>query len=138
MRSNMKTSIKGVPFDDRTPFIVALKIVYPELAYYLDNDVSINSANLTQFHFDYFEEYKWLKATDSITGTFVDKVQKIAQQKGESVFMLTPRNQLVTEMYDDHTMILFVDGMGIEYYRSNSAVTIVGHIVGWLKYSLAF
>lgn len=107
--------IKGVPFDDRTPFIVALKTVYPELAYYLDNDVSINSANLTQFHFDYFEEYKWLKATDSITGTFVDKVREIAQQKGESVFMLTPRNQLVTEMYDDHTMILFVDGMGIEY-----------------------
>lgn len=107
--------IKGVSFEERIPYIVALKTVYPELAYYLDNDVSINSANLTQSHYEYFEEYKWLKATDSITSAFIDKVRTIAQQKGESVFMLSPRNQLVTEMYDDHTMILFVDGMGIEY-----------------------
>ena len=107
--------IRGISFDDRTPFIVALKTVYPELAYYLDNDASVNSANLTRFHFDYFDEYKWLKVTDSISSAFIDKVRAIAQQRGESVFMLSPRNQLVTEMYDDHTMILFVDGMGIEY-----------------------
>lgn len=107
--------IKGISFEARTPFVIALKTVYPELAYYLNNDASVNSASLTQFHYDYFEEYKWLKATDSITSAFVEKVHAIAQQKGESVYLLTPRNQLVTEMYDDHTMILFVDGMGIEY-----------------------
>jgi hypothetical protein len=107
--------IKEVSYNDRVPYIVVLKTVYPELAYYLNNDVSVNSAGLTQFHFDYFEEYKWLKATDNITRAFVDKVHAIAQQRGESVYLLQPRNQLVTEVYNDHTMILFVDGMGIEY-----------------------
>lgn len=107
--------LKGVPFAERSPYVVALKTVYPELAYYLDNDISVNSADLTQAQYNYFEEYKWLKVTDSITASFVDEVKTIASQKGESVFMLPPRNQLVSEAYDDHSLILFVDGMGIEY-----------------------
>jgi hypothetical protein len=107
--------IKGVSYDDRMPYIDALKTVYPELAYYLNNDLSENSAGLTQLHYEYFAEYKWLKATDTITRAFVDTVRAIAKQRGESIYLLPPRNQLVTEMYDDHTMILFVDGMGIEY-----------------------
>lgn len=114
-RKRVFSLIKGVHYTERIPYIAALKTVYPDLAQYLYNDQSINSANLPKLHLDYFDEYKWLKATDSITQSFIDRVRTIAKQKGENVYTLSPRNQLVTEVYDDHSIILFVDGMGAEY-----------------------
>lgn len=89
--------------------------VYPQLYHYLHNDLQYNSANLSQEQYQYFDEYKWLKATDSITADFVAKVQRIASEKGESVFCMQTRNECVKKYYNDNTSILFVDGMGVEY-----------------------
>ena len=70
---------------------------------------------MTDEHYQYFEEYKWLKVTDTITESFLHRVQMIAEQKGESVFAMPTRNSVITSHYTDDTVILFVDGMGIEY-----------------------
>ena len=92
-----------------------LKMVYPDLYYYIRNDEYPNVAALAPEHVQYFSEYKWLKVTDNISEDFLAKVTKIALEKGSSVFTMKPRNHYVTEHYDDNTLILFVDGMGIEY-----------------------
>ena len=92
-----------------------LKRVYPQLYYYLQNDNQPNSANLTPCHAQYFQEYKWLKATDTITESFNERVRQTALEKGSSVFALPSRNACVTAHYDDGTALLFVDGLGIEY-----------------------
>lgn len=101
--------------DDRDSVISLLKIVYPQLYYYLQNDEMPNSADLSPLHEQYFKEYKWLKATDTITKDFIERVRNIALEKGASVFEMQPRNYYVNAHYDDQTSILFVDGMGIEY-----------------------
>ena len=43
------------------------------------------------------------------------KGQTYFSGKGASVFQMQSRNHFVSEHYDEHTSILFVDGMGIEY-----------------------
>ncbi len=107
--------ISKVEFNNRHTVLPILKYVYPQLFYYLNNDTHPNIANLSLQHELYLEEYKWLKATDTVTKEFVDKVKKIALEKGASVFKLQSRNSYVSEHYDNQTSILFVDGMGIEY-----------------------
>lgn len=102
-------------FENRNSVLPILKSVYPQLYYYLQNDKQPNKASLSSIHEQYFREYRWLKATDSITEAFVEKVKQFAIEKGASVFELQPRNHYVTEHYEDGTAILFVDGMGIEY-----------------------
>lgn len=102
-------------YQKRDMILPTVKHVYPQLYYYLENDIHPNKANLSPEHEQYFREYKWLKATDSITEDFVAMVGKIAEEKGISVFKMRPRNHYVTEHYNDQTVILFVDGMGIEY-----------------------
>ncbi len=107
--------ISGFDYQNRNAVLPIIKRVYPQLYYYLENDIQPNKANLSPEHEQYFREYKWLKATDSITEDFVAKVGRIAEEKGTSVFEMQSRNHYVTEHYDDQTAILFVDGMGIEY-----------------------
>ncbi len=107
--------ISGFDYQNRDAVLPIIKRVYPQLYYYLENDIQPNKANLSPEHEQYFREYKWLKATDSITEDFVAKVGRIAEEKGTSVFEMQSRNHYVTEHYDDQTAILFVDGMGIEY-----------------------
>lgn len=107
--------ISNFDFQERNIVLHKLKYVYPQLYYYLQNDIQPNIANLSSEHEQYFYEYKWLKATDTITEDFVEKVKRIATEKGTSVFGMLSRNYYVTKHYDDHTSILFVDGMGIEY-----------------------
>lgn len=102
-------------YQKRNTVLPIVKLVYPQLYYYLQNDVQPNKANLCYEQEQYFSEYKWLKATDTITEDFVAKVKRIAAEKGSSVFEMQSRNHYVTEHYDDQTSILFVDGMGIEY-----------------------
>ena len=102
-------------YDHRGPVLSVLKRVYPQLYYYLHNDVHPNSAGLSADQDKYFSEYKWLKATNKITTGFIEKVSQIALEKGASVFQMRTRNQCVAENYDDKTLILFVDGMGVEY-----------------------
>ena len=107
--------IAKVEFNNRNTVLPILKYVYPQLFYYLNNDIYPNVANQPLQHELYLEEYKWLKATNTVTKEFVDKVKQIASEKGASVFKLQSRNHYVSEHYDDQTAILFVDGMGIEY-----------------------
>lgn len=107
--------VSGFAFKDRGLVLPTLKRAYPQLYYYLQNDQLPNSAGLSPEHEKYFSEYKWLKATDTITGDFISKVKRIALEKGASVFQMKPRNHYVSKHYDDHSIILFVDGMGIEY-----------------------
>ena len=95
--------------------LTPLKRVYPSLYYYLQNDEQPNCAGLSTEHEQYFSEYKWLKATDTLTEEFVSKVKRISLEKGASVFQMQSRNYFVSEHYDENTSILFVDGMGIEY-----------------------
>jgi len=107
--------IANVPFSNRFDILGVLKTVYPKLYWYLYNDKRPNSAQLTDEHYQYFEEYKWLKVTDTITESFLHRVQMIAEQKGESVFAIPTRNSVITSNYTNDSVILFVDGMGIEY-----------------------
>lgn len=107
--------IAGIGYQKRSTVLPTLKRVYPQLYYYLQNDTEPNKAGLSPNHHQYFSEYKWLKVTDTITEDFVAKVERIALEKGSSVFEMQSRNHYVTEHYDDQTSILFVDGMGIEY-----------------------
>lgn len=107
--------ISDFDYQKRDVVLPIVKRIYPQLYYYLENDVHPNKANLSSEHEQYFREYKWLKATDSITGDFVAKVCRIAEEKGTSVFEMQSRNHYVTEHYDGQTAILFVDGMGVEY-----------------------
>lgn len=107
--------ISEFDFKNRNTVLPTLKRVYPQLYYYLQNDEQPNSANLSSEHERYFSEYKWLKATDTLSSEFIDRVKQIATQKGASVFQIQSRNHYVTSHYDDHTSILFVDGMGVEY-----------------------
>ena len=107
--------ISHFDYQKRDAVLPIIKRIYPKLYYYLENDIQPNKAKLSSKHAQYFSEYKWLKATDSITEDFVAKVVRIAKQKGSSVFEMQSRNHYVTEHYDEQTAILFVDGMGIEY-----------------------
>ena len=109
------TMISGVDYKNRSNILVALKTVFPALYYYLQNDDQPNSAHLSSNHEKYFSEYKWLKATDTVSDEFISTVKSIAAEKGASVFSMKPRNVWVSERYDDATSILFVDGMGLEY-----------------------
>lgn len=102
-------------YQHRLDVLPVIKKIYPALFYYLQNTEQPNSAKLSPAHEQYFSEYKWLKATDTLTEEFVSKVKCIALEKGASVFQMESRNHYVTKHYDDHTSILFVDGMGVEY-----------------------
>ena len=114
-RKTIFNIITDFDYQKRDTVLPTVKRVYPQLYYYLENDIHPNKANLSPEQEQYFSEYKWLKATDSITEDFVAKVGRIAEEKGTSVFKMQPRNHYVTEHYDEQTVILFVDGMGIEY-----------------------
>ena len=127
--------IADFDYQDRNRILPGLKIIYPQLYYYLNNDEQPNIANLLPEHEQYFNEYKWLKATDTISEGFVSKVKRIAEEKGTSVFQMQARNTCVTQHYDEHTAILFVDGLGIEY------VDYLAHIFGDLdekQYAIIF
>ena len=107
--------IADFSYQQRNQVLPIIRHVYPSLFYYLQNDEQPNSANLSSDHEQYFNEYKWLKATDTLSEEFIAKVKRIASEKGSSVFQMESRNHYVTEHYDDRTSILFVDGMGVEY-----------------------
>lgn len=107
--------ISDVDFQHSNTILSVLKQVYPQLYYYLRNDSQTSKSGLSLDQEQYFSEYKWLKATNTITENFVAEVKRIALEKGASVFAMQPRNYYVAEHYDDYTSILFVDGMGVEY-----------------------
>ncbi len=107
--------VSGYNYIECTRVLPILKMVYSDLYYYIQNDEHPNVTSLTSLHEQYFNEYKWLKVTDAISEDFPEKVNRIAIEKGTSVFAMKPSHHYVNEHYDDNTLILFVDGLGIEY-----------------------
>lgn len=108
--------LQGIPFSKRKEVIDTLYIVFPELAYYISNSQVQAFSILSDEQISYLEEYRWLKATNNLTSEFVEKVKNIALQKGENVYSMTSRNQMISNIYNEaDTAILFVDGLGIEY-----------------------
>ena len=95
-------------------YLGLIKTIYPDLGYYLSGHIN-NPANLNNEIESYFAEYKWLKVINKLTSTFNEKVKHYALTKGEAVYSLKPRREIINDIYDDETAILFVDGLGAEY-----------------------
>lgn len=103
-----------IDFARRSEVIKLLRVVYPELSYYLDNVSGLRDC-LTHEHKEYFDTYRWFKISNCIGDTIYNKAQYFAKQKGESVFKLSARNALINQEYDNNTGIVFIDALGIEY-----------------------
>lgn len=106
--------LQEISYSNKEDYFDALKIVYPDLANYLQCD-EVNPSKMPSELYSYFQEYKWLKATNNLTRSFYDIVQNYAKAKGEKVFSLPTRREIIDGLYDDETAILFVDGLGVEY-----------------------
>lgn len=113
--------LKVLGYSRRYECYEILKYVYPDLQHYFVGNKTDNPANMTDKHKDYFERYKWQKITNTLTEDFDLLVKQYAYEKGESVYSIQPRSLIVSELYNDDTAVLFVDGMGAEYvnYLSN-------------------
>ena len=100
-------------YDLSREYINVLETVYPDLAKYLGADSLF--ANINGEISQYFAEYKWLKIINKLTESFNEKVKSYARTKGELVYQLQTRREIINNLYDDETAILFVDGLGAEY-----------------------
>ena len=85
-----------------------IKKAYPDLYAYLNDFIFANN-KLTQ----YFAEYKISKLTNYYSEEFVNKVTDIAEQKGTWWNMKT-RSNLVSENYNDKTLIFWVDCLSVD------------------------
>ena len=85
-----------------------VKEAYPDLYAYL-NDFVFADNNLTQ----YFAKYKVFKLINSYSEEFVSEVTAIAAKKGTWWNMKT-RSNLVSENYDDKTLIFWVDCLSVD------------------------
>lgn len=103
-------TLQKFSYSDYDKVLVTLKKIYPALANYLSK---IEIFSDTQKN--YFRQYRWLKVTNNLTDDFSKQVREIAERKGQDVYALKPRNQIVADEYSDETAIYFVDAMGAEY-----------------------
>lgn len=87
-----------------------IKTVYPELSYYLA-DTDFENEAFT----DYFRQYKLQKALNAVNENFLPVVEKLASDQCVDIWNLKARNALVNSIYDDKSVILFVDALGVEY-----------------------
>lgn len=88
-----------------------LKIAYPEILDYL-KDYQFDNVRIT----DYFSEYKVHKLSNNFTEEFVDKVTKIAAEKGIWWSLgIESRNKIIDNYYTNKTKIIWVDGLGVEF-----------------------
>jgi len=86
-----------------------IELVYPVLYKYLQNNV----LNRQEFS-DYIKQYKIQKIENSVNDSFIELVKKYAAQKG-IWWGLESRNKLVEVVYDDSSVIFWVDALGVEY-----------------------
>lgn len=120
--------LQAISFEDST---LVLEKVYPDLYYYLsyadfvDPEIS-----------NYFNEYRWQKVINKMNDSFADKVEVYSDEKCEKIWAFPARNKLVNDLYDNNSIILFVDAMGLEYCglllrafndRKYSAKLYIGH-----------
>ncbi|SDE85749.1 BREX-4 system phosphatase PglZ [Sporomusa acidovorans] len=87
-----------------------LHFVYPLAFEYLQY-IGFRDAVLEE----YFKAYRRCKIRNKGDDAFIDMVSSIAQEQGEKFWILPSRNVLVDQLYDDNTIILFVDSLGAEY-----------------------
>lgn len=87
-----------------------LQKVYPLAFEYLQN-IGFNDDVVEE----YFKAYRRCKIKNKVDNSFIDMVNIIAQEQGKRFWDLPSRNSLVEQMYDDNTIILFVDALGVEY-----------------------
>jgi len=85
-----------------------IKKAYPDLYAYLNDFIFANN-KLTQ----YFAKYKISKLTNYYSEQFVSEVTAIAAKKGTWWNMKT-RSNLVSENYDDKTLIFWVDCLSVD------------------------
>jgi len=86
-----------------------LQYAYPDLHLYLSN----YAFEETTFA-EYFASYKLNKVQNSFSDEFVSKVNQLAEKKGVWL-KLKSRNSLIDEMYENNTLIIWVDALGVEY-----------------------
>lgn len=121
-RSMAFGALKEVPETDRAKALDILQSTYPALAHYLRCAADPFVEDMTEDIADYFAKYRWYKAANILPKSFIDRVKALACEKGEKVYALKARNSIVTEEYDDHTAMIFADGMGFEYVNYLYAV----------------
>ncbi|MBK5260961.1 MAG: BREX-4 system phosphatase PglZ [Peptostreptococcaceae bacterium] len=63
----------------------------------------------------YFYSYRICKLKNKATEDFLNRVNEVAKEHGKLIWQLKSRNALVEKMYDDKTIIQFVDAFGAEY-----------------------
>ncbi|NLB78359.1 MAG: BREX-4 system phosphatase PglZ, partial [Clostridiaceae bacterium] len=107
--------IQGYDYGKKEEVITILQKVYPALANYLLFNGEYELADFHAIHEDYFNKYRWYKATNNLPEEFIETVRTIAQEQGASIYALNARNFVVNEEYDPESVLLFVDGMGAEY-----------------------
>lgn len=65
---------------------------------------------------EYFSEYKKLKLHNEITDEFNDLVNEYAKEKGKWLkLQLNNRNEIISNMYQNNSCIVWFDGLGVEY-----------------------
>jgi hypothetical protein len=107
--------IQGYDYGRKEEIITILRKVYPALANYLLYDGDLEVDDFDAIYQEYFNKYRWYKATNNLPEEFLETVKNIAQEQGASVYTLKARNFVVNEEYNPETSVLFVDGMGAEY-----------------------
>ena len=88
----------------------ALRISYPD-AYYYCSPIMFEEETWV----DYFSEYRKQKITDKISDSFLNKINNIAKSNIKQIWQLNSRNNLVNNLYDENSIIFFIDGLGVEY-----------------------
>jgi len=86
-----------------------LEYAYPALYAYL-SEYTFDEKLFT----DYFNKYKLNKIRNAFTDEFIKEVSDLAVEKGVW-WKLRPRNNLISEIYDDRSYIYWVDALGVEF-----------------------
>jgi hypothetical protein len=106
----------------------AVRVSYPAVYYYYAPSIKFNDDSLN----DYFTEYRRLKITDSLSQSFLDRVDRFATEGHEKCFEFNSRNKIVEDFYDDGTCVLFIDCLGVEY------LPLIRHLFSNSQYDLSY
>ena len=113
-RNRILERMRKIAFGRHSNALEILRRSWPSLAYYLQDDDA--AVALPEAYRAYFAEYRWLKATDTLTPHFMELVRRTAAQKGSGVYRMEARNKIVSDVYSkDDSAVFFVDGLGAEY-----------------------
>ncbi|MEG1300779.1 MAG: BREX-4 system phosphatase PglZ [Erysipelotrichaceae bacterium] len=95
---------------DRNELLNVLKIIYPDLAFYL----SYYEYDYKLFN-NYFNDYKYLKVKNYITDEFISLVNSEEIISRNYVKDIPLRSEIIETIKKDNSITFFVDAMGVEY-----------------------